>query len=232
MAADDLDLPAADFGWNDDDEREQPEQTVIAAVFKGAVLGVAFMEGSTLRFAQVPDADFSMLQSIKYQLKPSLIVAPSTSDPSWWDALSTPCLLTHGPASAAAAAAADDLMAVDEGGEGGGGPRVLALKNRDFSAESAAKRLSLLRTLSELPDCDMSERELLTYLEARVQPHSSPRRSGPRGAGAHPPAPAPPARRSLGSTSARATRSRRAAPSPGCSRTCSAPTSRRRASSA
>ena len=40
----------------------------------------------------------------------------------------------------------------------------------DFSAETAAKRLALLRTLTDLPDVEMSEREVLLYLE-----HLAPR---------------------------------------------------------
>ena len=32
--------------------------------------------------------------------------------------------------------------------------------DRDFSADAAAKRLSLLRTLTDLPECEMSEREV------------------------------------------------------------------------
>ena len=50
-------------------------------------------------------------------------------------------------------------------------PRVgVACAAGDFSAETAAKRLALLRTLTDLPDVEMSEREVLLYLE-----HLAPR---------------------------------------------------------
>ena len=51
-------------------------------------------------------------------------------------------------------------------------------KNRDFSADAAAKRLSLLRTLAELPDCEMTERDVLLYLEHVVpREHEQARRA-------------------------------------------------------
>ena len=75
---------------NDDDDDEaaadgevQPTLTV-SAVWKGGTLGLAFMDGTTLRFCQVSDTapEFRMLQACKYQLKPETIVVPSTSDAS------------------------------------------------------------------------------------------------------------------------------------------------------
>ena len=67
---------------NDDDEIPAQPALVISAVWKGGILGLAFMDSRTLRFCQVPDTgpEFRMLQACKYQLKPEAIVVPSTSD--------------------------------------------------------------------------------------------------------------------------------------------------------
>lgn len=161
---------------------------VLSAVWKSNTLGIAFMEGTELRFAQVADPDFRLLQACKYQLKPSLIVAPSSSDAAWWDALKAPCLLAPGLAGASDEDGGDAMEdgsgadgrghtidGADDGAEDGdgaerGGPRVLALKKRDFSPETATKRLALLRTLKDLPSADLTEKEVLIYLE-----HQAPR---------------------------------------------------------
>ena len=186
---------------NDDDDDEaaadgevQPTLTV-SAVWKGGTLGLAFMDGTTLRFCQVSDTapEFRMLQACKYQLKPETIVVPSTSDASWFKMLSTPCLLVAGvgvgeddendamglaPARDSSADAGGgvldggDNFGFQDGGfggeeDGGGsdGPRIVTQRNRDFGPAAAARRLSLLRTLTDLPDVEMSEREVLIYLE-------------------------------------------------------------------
>ena len=75
---------------DDDVHADAPPSLVLSAVWKSSTLGIAFMEGTSLRFAQIPDGapEFRLLQSCKYQLNPSLIVAPSTSDPAWFSALS------------------------------------------------------------------------------------------------------------------------------------------------
>ena len=55
-------LPAAAFAPFDDDVEDAAGPSAggltIACVFKDATLGVAFMEGTTLRFAQVADTDY------------------------------------------------------------------------------------------------------------------------------------------------------------------------------
>ena len=162
------------------DETDEPEtpNLVLSAVWRSSTLGFAFLEGTTLRFSQVADCDFSMLQALKYQLRPSMIVAPSSSDPAWFAALSASSLLAPGASAEEeeeAGATEREAMADggdehegEEGGTDGGGPRVLALRNRDFSPDTAATRLSLLRTLEDLPDCEMTEREVLIYLEHMV----------------------------------------------------------------
>ena len=123
-----------------DDGAPPPPQMVLSAVWRSNTLGLAFLEGSTLRFAQIADAapDFRMLQTVKYQLQPSLIVAPSSSDPAWFAALGLPCLLAPG-AVAPGDADDDDPMLDDEcddrqppglGGDSAATARILALKNR------------------------------------------------------------------------------------------------------
>jgi hypothetical protein len=84
----------------DDDETAQDSQMVIAAVWKNATLGLAFMEGTTLRFCQVADGapEFRQLQAIKYQCKPDVFVIPSTSDVLWTKALKAPVLHVQGGA--------------------------------------------------------------------------------------------------------------------------------------
>jgi hypothetical protein len=85
-----------------------------------------------------------MLQACKYQLKPDLIVVPSSSDPAWFDALSTPCLLVPAASSneeeqqlhARDSAQQEDGSASAQQEDGSAlaadvGPRVLTLKNRD-----------------------------------------------------------------------------------------------------
>jgi hypothetical protein len=47
---------------------------------------------------------------------------------------------------------------------------VTLCKNREFSAESAIQRLSLLRNLSDLPSCELSDRERQMYLEHILPP--------------------------------------------------------------
>ena len=175
-----------------DDQERASEQITLAAVWKGQTLGIAWMEATALRFCQVADADpdFRMLQMIKYQLNPATIVVPSSSDPAWVEMLPKPALLMsshHGADEAAAAphaaiaagdhsdprAAADREDDADDFGDQAGGrtdedssaPAIVFLKNRDFNAENAARRLSLLRTLEDLPPYELTERDVLLYLE-------------------------------------------------------------------
>ena len=55
---------------------------VLALVWRAQTLGIAFIEGSVMRFAEVSDTapDFRVLQSLKYVLKPSAFVVPAGSD--------------------------------------------------------------------------------------------------------------------------------------------------------
>ena len=177
----------------DDDERQT--ELVVAMVWTRQVLGLAFMQNTVLRFCEVADPapDFRMLQAVKYALAPDVIIAPSSADPAWASALGVSSLL---PPNAAREEEEEDGCGGDgsrdasgggggSGGDGGGGPsgdgggiRVVRCKNRDFSADAAAKRLSLLRTLAELPDCEMTERDVLLYLEHVVpREHEQARRA-------------------------------------------------------
>ena len=47
---------------------------------------------------------------------------------------------------------------------------VTLCKNREFSAESAIQRLSLLRNLVDLPSCELSDRERQMHLEHILPP--------------------------------------------------------------
>ena len=174
----------------DNDDAAQHSQMVIAAVWKSSTLGLAFMEGTTLRFCQVPDGapEFRQLQAVKYQCKPNVFVIPSTSDASWTKALKTSVL--QGGAGCEVEEedddgereGDDDMMGLDAGDDLGanksmadGAPEVVVLKNRDFSPQNAARRLSLLRTLADLPSAELKEQEMLLYLEhmlPREQDHA------------------------------------------------------------
>ena len=165
---------------------------VIAAVWKNATLGLAFMEGTTLRFCQVADGapEFRQLQAIKYQCKPDVFVIPSTSDALWTKALKAPVLHVQGGAgcqeddeedegagdhNAMGFDGNDDLGEGANGSTADGTPEVVVLKNRDFSPQNAARRLSLLRTLADLPGAELKEQEMLLYLEhmlPREQDHA------------------------------------------------------------
>lgn len=161
----DAPVPVVDMGV-DDVPADAPE-VVVSMVWKGQVLGFAFLAEAVLRFGEVSDTapEYRMLQACKYTLKPDVIVCPSSSDQGWLHALSLSSLVVPG---IALAADEEELQgaAIGEGGSGGsaGGPHVVRMKNRDFHADACAKRLSLLRALSELPK-GTSEREVQMYLE-------------------------------------------------------------------
>ena len=188
-----------------DEPEETPAGVTVAMVWARQVLGLAFMQESVLHFCEVADTapEFRMLQNVKYELKPDTIVCPTSSDAAWLRVLGLPSLLTPnalGPdddtedADAATGmggvgrAEADPSGAADgEGADDGdaeevsrrrGDIRVVRSKNRDFHAAAAAKRLSLLRTLSDLPGSEMSEGDVLLYLEHVVpREHEQARRA-------------------------------------------------------
>ena len=161
----DAPVPVVDMGV-DDVPADAPE-VVVSMVWKGQVLGFAFLAEAVLRFGEVSDTapEYRMLQACKYTLKPDVIVCPSSSEQGWLHALGLSSLVVPG---IALAADEEELQgaAIGEGGSSGsaGGPHVVRMKNRDFHADACAKRLSLLRALSELPK-GTSEREVQMYLE-------------------------------------------------------------------
>ena len=142
------------------------QTAVLSLVWRKDVLGAAWVESSSsvLKFCQVADPapDFRVMQSLKYNLDPTLIVTPSTSDPDYLDKLGGTC---H-PVAAAAAEAED----AEEGAADLDGFMVTLCKNREFSAESAIQRLSLLRNLVDLPSCELSDRERQMHLEHILPP--------------------------------------------------------------
>lgn len=149
---------------------------MLAAVWKTATLGFAFMEGTKLRFGQLSDAapDFRQLQALKFQLKPDIIVIPSASDAGWAEALSTSCLLLPGVNLIEEHARENGSMGHRSDHGDISGTRVVAQKSRDFDATAITKRLSMLRTLVDLPDADMSCREALhvEHTVPREQEHA------------------------------------------------------------
>lgn len=163
-----------------DGDRATPEPELhIAMVWKAStqVLGMAFMEGTVLRFCEIADTapEFQNLQSIKFALRPDVIVAPSSADPTWITALGIDSILLPGAMSGPDG---DEQHPGDQAPDKDSGPQVVRSKNRDFVADVAAKRLSLLRTLTGLPDCDMMEREVLLYVEHMVpREHEQARRA-------------------------------------------------------
>jgi hypothetical protein len=68
----------------EDGDPEPREQTVVSIVWKSQVLGLAFMQGEELRFAQVADTapEYRMLQLVKYTLKPDVIIVPVSFEPA------------------------------------------------------------------------------------------------------------------------------------------------------
>ena len=142
---------------------------VLSLVWRKDVLGAAWVESSSsvLKFCQVADPapDFRVMQSLKYSLDPTLIVTPSTSDPDYLDKLGGTC---H-PVAASAAEAEDAEEGAADPDEANGF-MVTLCKNREFSAESAIQRLSLLRNLVDLPSCELSDRERQMHLEHILPP--------------------------------------------------------------
>ena len=165
----DAPVPVVDMAsstWERPEPADAPE-VVVSMVWKGQVLGFAFLAEAVLRFGEVSDTapEYRMLQACKYTLKPDVIVCPSSSEQGWLHALGLSSLVVPGIALAADEEEPQGA-AFGEGGSGGsaGGPHVVRMKNRDFHADACAKRLSLLRALSELPK-GTSEREVQMYLE-------------------------------------------------------------------
>ena len=144
---------------------QPPRCEVLAAVWKAQSqkLGIAFMDGSVLRFCEVVDAkpDFAILQSIKFALNPELIVTPISADLGFVDRLRAP---TTTPAKAEMAEDEEDASGLDVEAADVGFP-VKPTRSRDFACETAQQRLALLSSLSELPEQELTERERLMNIE-------------------------------------------------------------------
>lgn len=132
----------------------------LSVVWKGQVLGLAFMESTILYFAEVADTlpDFRQLQTIKYTLVPKMIVAPASSDQYWLSSLRTSEFLHTGQ------------LPLEESNEAGlptdeDKYEVTVGKARDFTVEAALKRLSLNHSLVNLPRPELTEREILLHLQ-------------------------------------------------------------------
>ena len=71
---------------------------VLAVCWKAGTLGCAFLDGTVLRFCEAADAapGFAVLQSLKFERNPALLVAPSSSDPRFVEQLERP---PHSPAA-------------------------------------------------------------------------------------------------------------------------------------
>ena len=143
-------------------------ELIVSMVWKGQVLGFAFLSETVLRFGEVTDnaPDYRLLQACKYTMKPDIIICPSSSEQDWITALGLSSLVV--PGTTLNVDADDVNLIVDAEDESepssAGGPRVVRCKNRDFNADACAKRLALLRTLSELPE-SMTESDVQMYLE-------------------------------------------------------------------
>ena len=159
----------------DDDEEacdtgdgELSQTGVLALVWRKDVLGAAWVEStsSALKFCQVADTgpEYRVMQSLKFSLDPTLIVTPSTSGPDYLNRLGGAC---H---PAANAAEDEEEKGEDPEPDVANGFMVTLCKNREFSAESAIQRLSLLRNLSDLPGRELSDRERQMYLEHILPP--------------------------------------------------------------
>ena len=179
-------LNNGDDSLRDADAEEEEEEllcqtSVLALVWRKDVLGAAWIEesSSVMRFCEAPDVgpDFRALQNLKFTLNPTLIVTPTTSDPDFLEKLGSACTGSskraegQDAAGAAAGAAADDDDAPEKTLDPDGF-MVTLCKNKDFSAEAAVKRLSLIRHLSDVPGRDLSERERQLHLEHILPPDS------------------------------------------------------------
>ena len=81
---------------------------VLAVCWKAGTLGCAFLDGTVLRFCEAADAapGFAVLQSLKFERNPALLVAPSSSDPRFVEQLERPVLADGATAEPADAAGA------------------------------------------------------------------------------------------------------------------------------
>lgn len=143
-----------------DETAHDSHVAVLAACWRSQTLGVAFLEDDgTLRWLSVADAspDFRVLQAVKYTTSPGTILAPASSDPDWMDALGASAM---GGASGPEPGPDQDGTASVEAEY-----HVVVTKARDFTADAAYKRLALCHNLVGLPDRELTEKELLVYLE-------------------------------------------------------------------
>ena len=176
---DDQPAPAPDADADEEEEQILCQTSVLALVWRKEVLGAAWIEesSSVMRFCEAPDVgpDFRVLQNLKFTLNPTLIVTPTTSDPDFLEKLGSACTGSKraaGHDAAGGAAGADDEDEDPEKTLDPDGFMVTLCKNKDFSAEAAVKRLSLIRHLSDVPGRDLSERERQLHLEHILPPDS------------------------------------------------------------
>ena len=173
-------MPDEEIEEHDADEHEehQPDSSdahsvdVISVVWKAQVMGLAFIEGSILHFGEVVDTgpDFVQLQTVKYTLKPTVIVTPASSDQTWLSILRASELIQPGQPQQVDEGD-DDGLPIDEDAY-----TVILAKARDFTIEAAFKRLSLMRGLTDLSGRDaadrggreLSEREILLYVQGII----------------------------------------------------------------
>jgi hypothetical protein len=140
---------------------------VVAFVWKAQTLGLAFLEGSALRYAQIADPapEFIQLQSLKHTLKPETIVAPASCDHAWMTALGSSPLLQQCAAPASGEGDEDNVVAAAVAQPAGEGSTIVRTKSRDWNAEAAYKRMALLRGLEGLSGRNLSDIEVMLHLE-------------------------------------------------------------------
>ncbi|KAL1518771.1 hypothetical protein AB1Y20_003055 [Prymnesium parvum] len=148
-------------GAEDDSAAPGP---VCAVVWRAQALGFAFIDESTVRFAQVADVPptFPLLQSLKYAIKPRLFVV-SSAEMNCAELLRalqrSEFLDTPLPDEAPTGPPDIGRDACDE-------YPIAACKSRDFTVDAARKRLSLMNgLLSEMAHRELTEREALLYVE-------------------------------------------------------------------
>ena len=176
-------MPSPDDDVPEDENDEAPltQTSVLALVWSKdrnkEMLGAAWVESSSsvLRFCEAVDTspEFRSMQSLKFSLNPSLIVTPSTSDQAYLERLASACSSVGAGRAHEANDEQDELAPRDPNGF-----MVTLCKGKDFSADMATKRLSLLRNLGDIPDRELTERERQLHLEHILPPdHTLARRA-------------------------------------------------------
>lgn len=125
-------------------------------------LGAAFLDQATIYYCQVVDSgpELMMMRSLKFELNPEVIVAPAKSDTVFLTQLEAPLETdAHSPRGQVDGDRDDDE-------DGMPGQFFVQLgKSRDFTCESATKRLLLLTHLFNNSTREMTDREALIHLD-------------------------------------------------------------------